>query len=478
MNLLLSVLILLLQTAKTACFAGDGVKTPDDYNVVMILMETLRRDHLSCYGYPRKTSPNIDKLSAESVVFENAFAQSSQSLISAASIFTGLYPPTHGVISGRNRLDPDIATLAGELKKRGYKTAAFTAGFFLNHSFGLNSGFEVYKDTRDFGTFHDILPDAMRWMRENKAKKFFLLVHSYDCHAPYRAPKEFLDRFNKGYDGILSKVVLDYNLADRVYEDGLYEDFRLKKKVAGLGKRDIDYIVSQYDGAVLYADSYVGRLLSEVEAQGLKDKTLVLFMASAGEALMDHGTIISSFHGMLYDEGIHVPLMFRVPGVGAFRAKTEAQLVDVMPTVLDILRVDIPKGAQGITLKPVLKQTGESIPVRTVYSETPSLATSLPCIGIRKYPWKLISADGRYELFNLADDPKEKKNLAEEKPEVLEARTADLNLFLASIPRRKVRSDKRPTAIVRERMKAMGYWWMDRPRVKSWKKYQHEKSGR
>ncbi|MFH1620126.1 MAG: sulfatase-like hydrolase/transferase [bacterium] len=110
MNRRLPLAVFLLQLSVAVCFAGKSVEKPGDYNVVMILMETLRRDHLNCYDYPRKTSPNIDKLAAESAVFENAFAQSSQSLVSGASIFTGLYPPTTGVTNRRKPLSPSIAT--------------------------------------------------------------------------------------------------------------------------------------------------------------------------------------------------------------------------------------------------------------------------------------------------------------------------------------------------------------------------------
>ncbi|MBI4803536.1 MAG: sulfatase [Elusimicrobia bacterium] len=468
MNLRMLTLACSLPLAGATCFAGSGVEYQGNYNVVLILMETLRPDHLGCYGYRRRTSPNIDRLAAESAVFENAFAQSSQSLISAASVFTGLYPPSHGVVNVTARLAPGVATLAGELKRHGYKTAAFTGGFFLNRSFGLNGGFAVYDDSRDFGTLHDIVPCAVKWLRENGKKKFFLLVHGYDAHAPYRAPKEFLDKFSGGYDGRFSALTLDYYLADRIYKDGLYEDFRLKKKIATLDKKDVDYIVSQYDGAVLYADSYIGVLLSEIEAQGLKDKTLILFAASAGEALMDHGTIISSFHGGLYDEGIHVPLLIRVPGAGASRIQAEAQLVDVMPTVLNLLQFSVPEAVQGISLKPALGREGRPAPDRLAYAQTLSLTTGDPYIGARKYPWKLILGDGRRELFNLADDPKEQKDLAGAHPEILKLRSAELDRLVKALPRSRAGNYQRPLAIVSERMKQLGYWWMDRPRVDFW----------
>lgn len=477
MNLLTITSACLLALAGAPCFAGNDSGEQNNYNVVLILMETLRPDHLGCYGYKRGTSPNIDKLAAESAVFENAFAQSSQSLISAASIFTGLYPPAHGVVNVNTRLSPDIATLAGELQKHGYLTAAFTGGFFLNRSFGLNSGFGQYDDSKDFGTLADVVPGALKWLRQNKEKKFFLLVHSYDAHAPYRAPKEFLDKFTADYAGPLSGLPLDYYLADRIKQDWLYEDFRLKKKVAALGPKDIDHIVSRYDGAVLYADSRAGELLAGLDELGLKDRTLVLFAASAGEALMEHGTIISSFHGGLFEEGIHVPLIVRAPGVPASRVKTEAQLVDILPTVLDLLRLSVPETAQGLSLKSVLEPGGKPARERLVYSQTLSHETGEPRIGARKYPWKLLLTDGKKELYNLADDPKERKDLSAARPDMLKALSAELDRFIRAMPRRKPGNYQKPLAIVSERMKQLGYWWMDRPRIDSWEERRRTKAG-
>ncbi len=451
--------------SPAVCSAGAPAAA-GKYNVVMVLMETLRPDHLGCYGYGRATSPNLDKLAAEGTVFENAFSQSSQSLISAASVFTGLYPPSHGVVRADQHLSPSIPTLAGELREHGYKTAAFTSGFFLNKGFGLGSGFGVYDDSKDFGTLADVLPGAVNWLRANKGGRFFLLVHGYDAHAPYRDPEEFRDKFSGGYSGQLSGVPLDYNLADRIWKDWLYEDFRLKKKVAPLEKSDVAYIVSQYDGAILYADSEIGGLLAELEAQGLKENTIVVFMSSAGEALLDHGTILSSFHGGLYDEGIHVPLIMRVPGVPAARVKTPVQLVDVLPTVLDLEGFAVPAGAQGASLKPALE--GRDMPARTVYAQTLSLKTGAPYMGIRKYPWKLFLEDGNYELFNLASDPGEQKNAAAGQPAALKDMKDELARLLGKMPRRAIKGGPRPLAEVAARMKALGYWWVDRPRVDYW----------
>jgi arylsulfatase A-like enzyme len=457
---------LLLCAAALAAGPAALAAPAGNYNVVLVLMETLRPDHLGCYGYARQTSPNIDKLAAEGAVFENAFSQSSQSLISAASLFTGLYPPSDGVIRPDQRLDRSVPTLAGDLKKRGYRTAAFTSGFFLNHGFGLDSGFDVYEDTRDFGTLADVVPDALAWLRANGDQRFFLVVHGYDAHAPYRAPKEFLGKFSGAYAGALRGVPLDYALADRIWRDGIYSDFTLKSRVGNFGKADLDYMLSQYDGAVLYADSSFGRLMEALDAPALKGDTVVIFVSSAGEALMEHGTIISSFHGGLYDEGIHVPLIVRVPGLAPRRVKDTAQLVDILPTVLDLAGAGPPAPAQGISLKPALE--GRPLPERAVYAQTLSLKTGEPCVGIRQYPWKLFSEDGEYSLFNLAADPAELENAAGREPERLKTMKAGLAAMLKAMPRRRAKAGWRPLGAVAARMKALGYWWVIRPRVDSW----------
>jgi len=457
---------LLFCAAVSAAGPAAGAAPAGNYNVVLVLMETLRPDHLGCYGYGRPTSPNIDKLAAEGVVFENAFSQSSQSLLSAASVFTGLYPPSNGVIRPDQRLDRSVPALAGELKKRGYRTAAFTSGFFLNRGFGLDSGFDVYEDTKDFGVLADVVPDALSWLRANGSGRFFMVVHGYDAHAPYRAPKPFLGKFAGAYAGQLKNVPLDYTLADRIWRDGIYSDFTLKERVGDFGKADLEYLLSQYDGAVLYADSAFGGLLTALDAPDLKGNTVVIFASSAGEALMEHGTIISSFHGGLYDEGIHVPLIVRVPGLAPRRVKGVAQLVDLMPTVLALAGFKPPSSAQGISLLPALD--GSPVPERTVYAQTLSLKTGDPCVGIRKYPWKLSAEDGKYSLFDLASDPEERKDVSAENPAVLKALKAELAGLLKRMPRRAAKPGWRPLGAVAERMKALGYWWVIRPRVDYW----------
>lgn len=459
MKLLYALLLLLTPGPARAAVTGG-------LNVVVVMMETLRPDHLGCYGYGRPTSPNIDGLAAEGVLFENAFAQSSQSLISAASVLTGLYPPSHGVARADQSLDPSLPTLAGELKARGYKTAAFTAGFFLNRGFGLDSGFETYDDSRDFGTLADVLPAALKWLKRNDKEKFFLLVHGYDAHAPYRAPKRWLKKFAAPYAGPLSGVKLDYDLADRVWKDAVYEDYRLQKRVAPFGKADLDYIEARYDGAVAYADAQVGKLLKRLDSRGLRENTVVIFLATAGEALMEHGTVISSFHGGLYDEGIRVPLVVRAPGAAPARVKTAVQLVDLLPTVADLLGFPAPPSAQGASLRPALE--GREQPERTVFAQTLSLKDSSPYVGIRRYPWKLLLEDGGYELFDLAADPGETRNAAGSAPYALKTMTEELDRLLAAMPRPKPAAPRRPLAAVAERMKKLGYWWMERPRVEHW----------
>jgi arylsulfatase A-like enzyme len=470
----LAASLLLLACARPFPAAAAGAAPAGKYNVVLVLMETLRPDHLGCYGYGRPTSPNLDRLAAESSVFENAYAQSSQSLISAASVLTGLYPPSHGVVRPDQRLDRSVPTLAGGFKAAGYRTAAFTSGFFLNRGFGLDGGFDVYEDTRDFGTLADVVPGALAWLKANGDRRFFLVVHGYDAHAPYRAPGEFLDKFSGAYAGPLADVPLDYNLSDRVWRDGIYEDYTLKKRVGDFTGADLAYVTARYDGAVLYADSKLGELLSALDAPGLKESTVVIFAGSAGEALMEHGTIISSFHGGLYEEGIHVPLIARVPGLPARRVKATAQLVDIAPTALDLAGLK-PGKAQGISLRPALE--GKGLPERTVYAQTLSLKTGEPYVGIRKYPWKLLAEDGAYSLFDLAADPAERAEVSAAKPAELKAMKAALAGLLKKMPRRKARPGWRPLGAEAERMKALGYWWVTRPRVDYWSRRRLKDAG-
>lgn len=299
------------------------------YNVIVICLDTLRADHLGCYGYHRDTSPNIDNLAKTGILFEQAFAQSSFTLPSLASLFTSQYVHTHKADRIERRLAEGTVTLAGILKDNGYKTAAFVYNApQLNPIYGLNQGFEnyVFGEERDRRTsFEKTLPQALKWIGSHKNQRFFVFLHSNDIHEPYHSPLE--NFFDSGYKGRLDK--------ERFASDGIFS----KDKLASLRPPELEHIVAHYDGGIRYADRFVGQLLRQLKDWGLLGKTIIILFSDHGEILADRG--IRFCHGFsLHDEEVHVPLIIVHPGQDqGVRIKNQVQLIDLMPTVFDFLGI-------------------------------------------------------------------------------------------------------------------------------------------
>jgi len=311
--------------AAPARLAADAA----GYNVIAICLDTLRADHLGCYGYHRDTSPNIDTLAKTGILFERAFAQSSFTLPSLASLFTSQYVHTHKADRIERRLAKGKITLAGILKNNGYKTAAFIYNSpQLNPIYGLNQGFETYLfgEERDRRlSFEKTLPQALQWIGLHKDQQFFVFLHANDIHEPYHCPIE--NFFDPGYKGRLD--------SERFASDGIFS----KDKLAALTPRELEHIVAHYDGGIRYADGFVGQLLRQLKDWGLLGKTIIILFSDHGEILADRG--IRFCHGFsLHDEEVHVPLIIVGPGQDqGVRIKNQVQLIDLMPTVFDFLGI-------------------------------------------------------------------------------------------------------------------------------------------
>jgi len=224
------------------------------YNVIAVCLDTLRADHLGCYGYFRDTSPFIDSLSKEGILFEQAFAQSNFTLPSIASLFTSRYVHSHKADRIERRLAAGEITLAGVLKGNGYKTAAFIYNApQLNPIYGLNQGFETYlfgeeRDRRP--SIEKTLPQALEWINRNKNQPFFVFLHANDIHEPYNCPDE--NFFDPGYKGRLDK--------ERFASDGIFS----KEKLSALTPVELEHIKAHYDAGIRYADGFIGQLLRQL----------------------------------------------------------------------------------------------------------------------------------------------------------------------------------------------------------------------
>ena len=375
-----------------------GEIAPNDLNVVLITIDTLRSDRVSAYGSDLVDTPNIDRFASEGVLFSNAASTVPFTLPAHSSILTGLYPPGHGVRENVGyTLDPGIPTLAEVLSSGGWNTAGFVSAFVLDGRWGIGRGFDHYFDDFDLAEFDtpnlssvqrsgDVtIAEAVRWLDSRpKSSPFFLWLHLYDPHDPYTPPEPFKSMYPN----------------------------------------------RPYEGEVAYTDSLIGEFRTSLEERGLLDRSLVILTADHGEGLGDHGEASHGF--FVYDTTIHVSLIVRPPaGLVAGRVVDSAvSHVDIFPTILDAARLAAPKAVHGQSLLPMV--AGENVELdRGVYSESlyPLLHYGwAPLRVIRTGNRKLISAP-RPEVFDFRTDPHEVKNLAGAQPglvEDLEARLTAL----------------------------------------------------
>ena len=427
-------------------------------NVVIVSLNALRADHLPAYGYAKDTAPNISRFAAGSAVFEWAAAQSHWTLSSLASMFTSKYVHSHGLYERGGRLSENEVTLAEILKAEGYRTAAFTGGLDMSAVYGLSQGFDVYFDdtgSKPMGSFKEIMPQALQWLNAHARDRFFLFVDSYDIHPPFDKPAP--GGAVSGYSGVLMDKKLDYVL----FKDFKNGELSVGGKKAALTKEDLEYVNSRYDAGITYADKFVGELLDKLGELGLSGNTVVIVTSEHGEELGDHGSFDRFGSGNLHEEAVHVPLIVKMPGknMNWKRIAAPAQLIDIMPTVLDLLGIRPAAGAQGRSLAPLIGggETEKDFN-KYVHSEA----------GPRKWAvlsvdWELIYDDGNYELSRLDGAASGSGNAAAKNPDVVYELAQKLMEW-----RRKTRTggsqdDTRValTPEMKRKLKEAGYWRQD-----------------
>lgn len=381
-------------------------------NVLVISIDTLRADHLSCYGYERKTSPRIDALASEGVLFEQVVAAAPWTLPSYGSLFTACTPAVHraGVnaaheeLFGRDEDSPkeeleilrgDLPTLAEELSAAGFATAGFHANSFLRAKNGVDRGFDrwvFYQYHVSFGV--DL---ALDWIDRCGGAPWFCFLHVMDVHQPYVPPPPFDRKFSDRSHA----EVADYPPAI----DGL----RAKRP----DDATVRLLVDEYDGAIAYADDEIGRLLDRLQAKGVLDRTLVVVHSDHGEEFWEHG---GYEHGHTeYAELLRVPLILRWPGPlpAGRRVTPRVRLIDLMPTVLDLLRLPPAGGIEGRSLLPLLEGKAEA-PRECISEATLHGRREIKALTVGPESF-VLRGTGPGLLFDLAADPQEAKDLAAER---------------------------------------------------------------
>ena len=327
-------------------------------NLVLISIDTLRADHLSLYGYARNTSPGLDAWARDAVVFRRAVVSATTTLPSHTSLFTGLESIRHGV--HRNPAPPGLTSLAAHLRSAGWRTMARTGGGYLHPHFGLNRGFERYSFHRAGVDRNGELATGMAtvrpWLEELRDEPFFLFLHTYEVHGPYRPRQPWLEELAPGVapPGLAWQVAESSSAATgyRVTREGRYIYRGEDPNGPELGEASIAETVAIYDSSIRYVDGEIAGLLAELSRLGLAADTVVVVTSDHGESFGEHG---EGGHGYLHDNNALVPLIVRAPGAGAGRQETrQVRSVDIVPTVLELLGAPPLPGIDGVSLRPAL----------------------------------------------------------------------------------------------------------------------------
>jgi arylsulfatase len=446
---------LALICAASAALGGCAPRTDAKLDgAVVIVLDTLRADGLSAYGNPRATSPRIDAFAERSVLFERVVSAASWTLPGFAALLSGRYP-TRQILDGRLE-----ASLVEPLRDAGFRTAAFTEGGYVSKFFGMDRGFEAFSEqegevelrvgglriNEQGGGIEATFRAAEAWLAEQRGSRFFLLVHTYEVHTPYRR-LEYAAGLERG--GLSETFETDD--ADR-YATG----------AAPVGEVELSYLRALYDGGVAVADREVGRLLDALEATGLAGRTLVVLTSDHGEELGERTPARPGNHGhSLYDELLLVPLIVHDPRPAApvGRVAQQVRSVDVMPTVLDLLGVTAPEGLDGRSLAGLMR--GEESGNRPAFARLQTAGVrEMVRDGSHKLIHNVFPIVPPLELYDLAEDPAESKSLGKEQPE----RLAELGTALREL-RSPIAEEGPPyyepqqklPAELRERLEALGY---------------------
>ena len=415
--------ILILAAAGTALAAVGGwryarASAPVSGPIIVISIDTLRADHLPVYGYTRVKTPAIDALARDGAVFERAYSHAPQTLPAHAAILSGRLPFETGVRDNVGfTVKPGERLLPQMLRERGFTTGGIVSAYVLRKETGIGQGFDFFdaemppsapelsigQVQRDGGESEKI---AEHWLDTIGTARAFLFLHLYEPHKPYAPPERFAQ-------------------------------------------------YAPYDGEIAYTDEIVGRLVQYLKSHQLYDRSTIVLLADHGEGLGDHG---EQEHGLfVYDEAIHVPLIIKQEGnVGGGRRIADlVQHIDLVPTILDLVKAPAAGNLHGRSLKPVLEGTGQLQPP-TIYSEA--------LYARYHFGWSELTAvtDERYryikapreELYDLARDPRERSNLAEERPQPRQALRGALDRVAAGAT---IPAPTEVSADARERLQALGY---------------------
>jgi arylsulfatase A-like enzyme len=462
-------------------------------------MDDVRSDHLSCYGYQQKTSPNIDKVAQNGVIFENAFSTAEWSPPSHASLFTGKYPSYHKTLGMNLFLNKANTTLGDILSQNGYQTIGISCNPLIGSESGFNKGFQKYIDMSK-------TPLSFKWLKNPRAiirtliygpdsntfrateiiksflkekvvrrKPFLLFVNFMNGHHPYDPPKPFKKKFCKNFDEcelFLIEFMLNHffgKTTEKIYDSNL-DIHKLRYIAAGklfwgfmqkkleISTEEWDLIKSWYDGEIAYLDYRIGNLVNFLKNNDLFEKTLLILTSDHGESFGEHR--LATHTSGLYDSLIHVPLIMTYPDMipKQKRIKNIVSIMDIFSTILEILDIRVHDlNVQSKSLYPFEERVfHEFVCAECGRRQNPFgyYEKGFKCLRSDLYKY-ILSHDGKEEFYNINDDPLEQVDLSQKYPEKITylrkqlEKTIDISYFGYDIPKQK--------EIMLKRLKALGY---------------------
>jgi choline-sulfatase len=433
----------------------------DRYNVLLIVMDSLRADHTAPYGDRDAHTPWLARLAKQGVTFDNARSSSSWTRPSIATLFTSLQPSSHGVLTFADGLADSLPYLPEILQQSGYRTLAVVNNAMVASDFGFARGFDRMSQLYPMDSEEALAarrdPESLAgfvwsryiaaWLRDAASRPFFIYLHEVDPHSPYEPPEPYASLHDFGYDGDAQSTLMGLRA--------------LRQEPDSFDARDIRHLRSQYRGEIAFMDRYLGWVVDRLEALDLARSTLVIVASDHGEEFWDHRSV---GHGhSVYEELLRVPLVMRLEGVlpAGRRVQTDVGLVDLAPTLLDLLGLEAPARMRGESLLPYIAAADDYRPLRASFARANRSWESLSYGR-----WKLIldrsQDDLQPALFDLEEDPREQHDRAHERPVIVGALTQMLREQQRENARRaKVEASRiAPTELepeVLENLRALGY---------------------
>lgn len=475
---------------RSAAPPGTGVR-----GAILVSLDTLRADRLGCYGRrgEPETTPRLDALAAESVLFARAISSAPETIASHASLFTACTPPVHGLFDPGIALADDVVTLADRFSEAGFATAAFVEGGNVSAAFGFSQGFDTFVETergaRGEKRIEETIAAAEKWLAANADRPFFLFVHTYEAHTPYDPPEPLRKLFDPDYEGPYATAV----------SWGVVQEMLLGKLPAG--ERDYDHVRRLYDAGVRHVDASIGGFVDRLRADGTLDRSLLAITSDHGEDFFDHFGFATHGH-TLYDELLHVPLLVRLPGNAPRVVEEPVELLSLGPTILDVAGLEpLPSSrasrVQGTSFAGALRGERQAFPEFVLaadrsfferqalrYAETkfilnptierapaegedPSGGANLArdiraILSEPRFAWTGVSGKlagwlREVEIYDLRSDPREQRNLAPERTADADRYRRLLGGYLKSLPPVLPHRTSTLGAADLQRLQALGY---------------------